>query len=123
MHRKQDEEDMKTNGYFKWILLVTPIFMLIISGSFAYTLVTNKRVDRLDDRIQQILKEQYKISAKLDYIINYNDGQNNDRDGDTFYFESPSTDSGDQCFGNTHTLIRTCYLLLFDQEHEKKDQE
>ena len=114
---------MKTNGYFKWILLVTPIFMLIISGSFAYTLVMNKRVDRLDDRIQQILKEQYKISAKLDYIINYNDGQKNDRNGDTFYFESPSTDSGDQCFGNTHTLIRTCYLLLFDQEHEKKDQE
>ena len=113
---------MKTNGYFKWILLVTPIFMLIISGSFAYTLATNKRIDRLDDRMLRVLQEQYRISAKLDYLIK-NDGQKNDRDRDAFYFESSAADSWSQCSDNARTLIRTCYLLLFDQGTEKKNKE
>jgi len=114
---------MKTNGYFKWVMLVTSVFMVIISGSFAYTLITNKRIDRLDDRILLVLQEQYMMSAKVDYIIALIDGKDNDRDGNNLYSESPTPDSWNQLASNTRAFVRTCYLLLFDQESEKKNKE
>lgn len=114
---------MKTNGYFKWAMLVTSIFMVIISGSFYYTMLTNKRIDRLDDRILQLLDGQYRMSAKVDYIIDHIDGNNNDRDRAYLYSESNGPDSVDRDFDNPRAFIRTCYLLLFDQGGEEKNKE
>jgi len=114
---------MKTNGYFKWAMLITSVFLVIISGSFAYTLVTNKRIDRLDDRILLVLQGQYRMSAKVDIILDYIDGKGNDRDGNNLYSEGPAPDNGNQFANNTRAFVRTCYLLLFDQEYEKKDKE
>ena len=113
---------MNTNGYFKWITLTTTLFMVIISGSFTYTLVTNKRIDRLDDRILQVLEGQYKISAKMDYMIDHIDGENNVRNKSALASKNPDLHNGNQFVDNARTLIRTCYLLLFDSEIEKKNQ-
>ena len=113
---------MNTNGYFKWVMLVTSLFLMIISGSFAYTLITNKRIDRLDDRILQVLSEQYRISAKLDYLIEHKDGKGNVRDRSDLTFKNPDLHNGYQPFDNARTFIRTCYLLVFDQEVEKKNK-
>lgn len=97
--------------------------MVIISGSFYYTMLTNKRIDRLDDRILQLLDGQYRMSAKVDYIIDQIDGKNNVREGSAIYPESNSSDSVDRDFDNTRAFIRTCYLLLFDQGGEEKNKE
>ena len=113
---------MNTNGYFKWVMLTTTLFMVIISGSFTYTLITNKRIDRLDDRILQVLEGQYKISAKMDYMIDHIDGENNVRNKRNLASKNPDLHNGNQLVDNARTFIRTCYLLLFDQEIEKKNQ-
>ena len=110
---------MNTNGYFKWVMLTTTLFMVIISGSFTYTLITNKRIDRLDDRILQVLEGQYKISAKMDYMIDHITGENNVRDRINLTYQDTDLHNDNKHIRNVRAFIRTCYLLVSDKEIEK----
>jgi len=105
-------EGKKNNGYFKWVTLGATVLFMIISASFSYTLLTNKRVDKLDVKLDEIASDVSYIRGLLDG----RDSQSRDID-DT---EDCLSSNGDVLRGNPSSFIRTCYRILFDKGAEEE---
>lgn len=103
---------MNTNGYFKWAMLITTLFMVIISGSFTYTLITNSRIDKLEERVLEVLEGQYRMSADIEYIRGVVDRDTKGRGTDAYsHFNRYRPDA--------HTFVLDNYLFTLGQNSTK----
>ena len=105
-------EGKKNNGYFKWVTLAASVLFMIISASFSYTLLTNKRVDRLDVKLDE-------IATDVSYIRGLLDGNSN-KSGTYLHAENSVNPDGNNFRDNAATFIRTCYRVLLDKDAEQE---
>ena len=106
------------NGYFKYLVLFSTIFLAIASGTLGFSLFTNKRIDRLEDRILASMQLQYRMAADIDYIKDKLDG--NSEPGNYNCFESDNNTFNYKSQPQPITALRTCYLILFNKSAEQK---